>query len=90
MRRLPEAFLAKMQRYLGADFAAFCSELEQGQRWYAIRANTLKITREQLAHKFGLNDFVPWSDAGIYASADARLGSHPLHHAGAFYVQEPS
>jgi 16S rRNA C967 or C1407 C5-methylase (RsmB/RsmF family)/NOL1/NOP2/fmu family ribosome biogenesis protein len=90
MRQLPSAFLEKMQHLLGAEFAAFCAELEMGERHYAIRANTLKIARDDLAARLGLAEFVSWSDAGIYASPTARLGAHPLHHAGAFYVQEPS
>jgi 16S rRNA C967 or C1407 C5-methylase (RsmB/RsmF family)/NOL1/NOP2/fmu family ribosome biogenesis protein len=90
MRQLPSDFLAKMQRLLGADFSAFRAELETGERQYAIRANTLKITRDDLATRLGLAQFVPWSDSGIYAHPTARLGAHPLHHAGLFYVQEPS
>lgn len=90
MRQLPIGFLQRMQRLLGTEFTAFQSELEIGERVYAIRANALKITRDDLALEFGLNDFVPWSDTGLYATREARLGAHPLHHAGAFYVQEPS
>jgi 16S rRNA C967 or C1407 C5-methylase (RsmB/RsmF family)/NOL1/NOP2/fmu family ribosome biogenesis protein len=90
MRQLPEAFLKKMQHLLGADFPAFRAELETGERQYAIRANTLKISRDDLAARLGLSEFVPWSDSGIYAHPTARLGAHPLHHAGLFYIQEPS
>ena len=91
MRHLPPIFLARMQAMLGADFAAFLHELETQPRHYAIRANTLKITRANLAQQLHLEfDPVLWSDAGLYATRQARLGAHAMHHAGAYYVQEPS
>jgi 16S rRNA C967 or C1407 C5-methylase (RsmB/RsmF family)/NOL1/NOP2/fmu family ribosome biogenesis protein len=79
-----------MQSLLGAEFKAFEAELETNERVYAIRANSQKMTRDKLAHYFGLTEAVPWSDTGLYATREARLGAHPLHHAGAYYVQEPS
>ena len=90
MRQLPTGFLKRMQSLLGAEFTAFQSELGTIERQYAIRANALKISREALALELGLTDFVPWSDTGLYATREARLGAYPLHHAGAYYVQEPS
>ena len=90
MRQLPIGFLKRMQRLLGTEFEAFAAELEMGERVYAIRANALKISRADLALEYGLNDLVPWSDTGLYASREARLGASAFHHAGAFYVQEPS
>ncbi len=90
MRQLPTGFLKRMQSLLGTEFTAFQSELGTSERQYAIRANALKISRETLAFKLGLTENVPWSDTGLYATREARLGAHPLHHAGAYYVQEPS
>ncbi len=90
MRQLPTGFLKRMQSLLGAEFTAFQSELGTNERQYAIRANALKISREALALELGLTENVPWSDTGLYATREARLGAHPLHHAGAYYVQEPS
>ncbi len=33
---------------------------------------------------------VPWSNGAHYLDADSRAGAHPLHAAGAYYLQEPS
>jgi NOL1/NOP2/sun family putative RNA methylase len=90
MRQLPNGFLNRMQRLLGAEFEAFETELKIGERVYAIRTNTLKITRDDLALELELTQPVPWSNTGLYASREARLGASAFHHAGAFYVQEPS
>ncbi len=90
MRQLPKEFMARMQTQLGSDFTAFKTELENGERQYGIRSNTLKITRAELATELKLTQTIPWSESGLYATREARLGAHPLHHAGAYYVQEPS
>jgi NOL1/NOP2/sun family putative RNA methylase len=90
MRQLPPEFLNRMQNILETEFRAFKNELENGERQYGIRVNNLKITRDALAQELRLSEFIPWSDTGLYATREARLGAHPLHHAGAYYVQEPS
>lgn len=33
---------------------------------------------------------VPWAQGAYYIAADSRAGAHPLHSAGAYYLQEPS
>ena len=33
---------------------------------------------------------VPWAGNGYYLPLDSALGAHPLHEAGAYYLQEPS
>ncbi|MBR5109931.1 MAG: RsmF rRNA methyltransferase first C-terminal domain-containing protein [Clostridia bacterium] len=33
---------------------------------------------------------VPWAEKGYYLSLDSAAGAHPLHEAGAYYLQEPS
>ncbi len=87
---LPTRFLERMRPLLENQFEAFQNALES-TREYAIRANTLKIARAELEQQSGFTfSTVPWCDAGLYATRDWRLGSHALHHAGAFYVQEPS
>jgi 16S rRNA C967 or C1407 C5-methylase (RsmB/RsmF family) len=87
---LPARFLERMQLIFGAEFPAFKLALE-GARTNAIRVNTLKLTGEELLASLNLRlESVPWSDAGFYVPFEARLGSHALHHAGAYYVQEAS
>ena len=33
---------------------------------------------------------IPWAADGYYLAAESRIGAHPLHEAGACYIQEPS
>ncbi len=60
-------------------------------RTNALRANTLKADLATLEMLLGMTfDRVPWSPDGAYVPFTARLGSHALHHAGAYYLQEAS
>lgn len=91
---LPEAFVAKMRRLLGAEadelFASFGKP-----RAIGLRANPLKLPAEELArrlpHAFSP---VPWCGSGFLVEGDiassAAPGKHPYHAAGLYYLQEPS
>ena len=83
---LPEAFLERMQRQLGADYPAFLESLER-PRAVALRFNPLKGAVPQL-------DFVgapvPWEPMGYYYDPQSRPGLHPYHEAGVYYLQEAS
>ena len=54
-----------------------------------LRVNTLKAPRDLILKTFGDLKPVPFCDDGFYITEE-KLGNHPLHHAGAFYLQEPS
>lgn len=55
-----------------------------------IRVNTLKTDVENFS-KFNIaGTHSPFCKEGFYVGSEEKLGNHPLHHAGAFYVQEPS
>ena len=83
-------FLERMKTQLGTEFEAFKTALE-GPRSNAVRANTLKIMPARLEELLNLTlEPVPWSASGFYVSHKDQLGSHALHHAGAFYMQEAS
>ncbi len=87
MREIPEAFLSRMQKLLGEDYPAFLREMENAPV-RALRGNPLKCAA------FSAPDDVeteplPFSGGGYIFYSDS-IGRHPLHHAGAFYVQDPS
>ena len=87
---LPPVFLERMRTQLGTEFEAFSAVLIQ-PRSNAIRVNTLKITPAKLEELLSLTlEPIPWSASGFYVSHTDQLGSHALHHAGAFYMQEAS
>lgn len=57
-----------------------------------ISVNTLKISIDKLKKlvNFNLNPS-PFSTNSFYIeNLDQKIGNSPLHHAGAFYIQEPS
>lgn len=96
---LPEAFLERMDRLLGEEYQEFI-ESYGNDRVQGLRFNPLKWGDEEegeewkeyvagIEKKFGLRK-IPWTKEGYYYQGDARPGKHPLHQAGAYYIQEPS
>ena len=83
---LPEAFLQRTQKQLGAEYADFLKALER-PRAVALRYNPLK--GEQPTMPF-TEDPVPWEPMGYYYDPEARPGLHPYHEAGVYYLQEAS
>ena len=89
---LPQAFLSRMKAMLGEDFEAFCASYARPAH-PTLRVNTHKISPDALRELLPyLGNVVPWQKNGIYYPADgeARPGKHPLHEAGAYYIQEAS
>ena len=87
---LPLEYTKRMQSLLGAEYGAYLDSLEQ-ERFFGLRANTLKISSETLAGKglFGPAP-VPWCAEGFYYDGKERPAKHPYYHAGLYYLQEPS
>ena len=57
----------------------------------ALRVNPLRMTKEQFeaAFPYELSECKFWK-YGYYISNEDKTGLHPLHYAGAYYIQEPS
>lgn len=102
---LPEAFLERMERLLGDEYPAFIESYEKEKK-SGLRFNSLKWRAgdredagadrqseeefvKKIQAKFGLRKIL-WTEEGYYYEADKRPGKHPLHEAGAYYIQEPS
>lgn len=86
-----DEFLFKMKDLLKDDFEEFLECMEKPP-FRGLRVNTLKAEKENIER---LLDFelkaTPFCDSGYYLDNDVEhIGSHPLHHAGAIYMQEPS
>ncbi len=88
---IPQAFLEDMRALLGEDYAAFADAFLSQPPVRGLRVNTLKLTPEEFA------DISPYPLApsplcrdGFILDSDERVGPHPFHHAGLFYMQEPS
>ena len=87
---LPD-FLNEIKPVLKENFQKFLDNYDS-EPFRGLRANTLKISAQKLKT---LLDFpweqVPFANEGTYIPANASsIGNSPLHHCGAYYVQEPS
>ncbi|MGI6199864.1 MAG: methyltransferase RsmF C-terminal domain-like protein [Christensenellales bacterium] len=83
------AFARQMQALLGPEAAAFWAGMD-APRWRALRLNPLKKGALELTLPWATRP-VPWEPYGrVLLEEDARPGRSLLHHAGAFYLQEPS
>lgn len=77
-----------MKSLLGDEFDEFLKYYNSDSFFRGLRVNTLKCTADKLG--FELRP-TPFCKDGYYLPEElSRVGTHPLHHAGAFYVQEPS
>ncbi|MBR4863997.1 MAG: RsmB/NOP family class I SAM-dependent RNA methyltransferase [Oscillospiraceae bacterium] len=83
---LPEAFLNRIEKQLGAEYPAFLESLER-PRAVALRFNPLKGEAPALSF---VQSPVPWEPMGYYYDPEARPGLHPYHEAGVYYLQEAS
>ncbi len=88
---LPQKFTDRMKEMLGGEFESFL-ECYEKPYYRGIRLNTLKCSEQSLKEALPFPIFpAPFSPLSYYIPADAeKIGSLPLHHAGAFYSQEPS
>ena len=89
---LPPLFAERMRTMLGEEFESFCASYAAPAH-PSLRVNPLKISPCRLKEIAPfLGDCVPWQENGFYYPADGevRPGKHPLHEAGAYYIQEAS
>lgn len=85
----PAAFRERMAVLLGEEYPAFFSALERPAR-LCLRVNLHKRTRQDLVARLGLPDvLLPWCPEAVLLPPGTRLGRHPFHTAGLFYLQEP-
>ncbi len=86
----PKEFQVRMARLLGDEWIDYRNAAE-AEPTRALHVNLNKITPAALedALAFALSP-VPYAEDGFYLESEEHAGRHPLHHAGAFYMQEPS
>ena len=87
---LPEKFAERMERILSEDFASY-KKAVVCERQTGLRINTVKCENQK-----NILDNLPFDCEKIDYASDCyyfrfeKPGNLPMHHAGAFYVQEPS
>lgn len=91
MNEYPSVFLSRMQKMLGAEYPNFLEYMEQPSI-RGIRLNPIKCSEKKLKNALDFSiDLSPFSPYSYQIPEKAlKPGSIPLHHAGAFYSQEPS
>ena len=86
---LPEAFRQRMSALLGGEYRDFIASCDEAPA-RSFRVNTIKISAERYEK---IDPFagkrIPFVKNGYYTESDS-FGSHPYHHTGMIYVQEPA
>ncbi len=86
---LPEKYLQRMKNLLGADYDSYISSLD-AERKTAFHVNRVKSGVCNVPSLCGFEtEKIPYCENGYYFKA-SKPGNTPLHHAGAFYIQEPA
>lgn len=87
---LPGGFLESLAPLLKEEAQDFLRSYDKPYH-RGLRLNPAKVPAEGLpTHVPGILDQVPWEMQGRYLALDSPAGLHPLHEAGAYYLQEPS
>ncbi len=87
---LPTEYARRIADQLGDAAQAYFDALAQPPV-RGLRCNLLKMPDAPLATLAeGLQAPVPWAAGSYYLSLESGAGLHPLHEAGAYYLQEPS
>lgn len=92
MNLLPPEFQDRMKKLLKEDYEAFLQCYREPYHYRGLRVNPLKCGIRTLAAAlpFALTP-APFSAQSYYIPPETEhLGTLPMHHAGAFYAQEPS
>lgn len=89
MLNLNVSFLKRMRTILGEKYDSFLSSLNEPEQ-KGIFVNNHKISTENFKKfvDFSVSP-IAYEKSGFYID-NLKLGKHPLHCAGAFYVQDPS
>ncbi len=86
----PAAFRQRIQALPGTLLPLFEEAYRQPLR-RGLRVNTGKISISRFMEMFPFPLLPsPFADNCFYVDIDLKAGSDPLHHAGAYYMQEPS
>ncbi|MEE0930384.1 MAG: RsmB/NOP family class I SAM-dependent RNA methyltransferase [Acutalibacteraceae bacterium] len=87
---LSQEFLDRMKTILKDEYPRFLEEYEK-EPLKGLRVNTLKCSYDKLKKLLDVQlTHSPFSPLSFYIDNNTKLGNNPLHHCGAFYLQEPS
>ena len=88
MKPLPEEFSARMRDLLGAEYPLYEDSFHlPAVRAFRVNTNKISVADFAAVDPFG-GGKIPYVPTGFYLGHD-KVGSHPYHHAGMIYVQDP-
>jgi len=89
---IPEGFASIAEESLGQKVAQTLIAHLDDEPQVSVRANTAKISGEELRAHFGelAGEAVEWSPEALYLNGRPSFTMDPLFHAGGYYVQEAS
>ena len=79
-----------LSRLPAEEMNAFRAAMETGAHARGLRLRpgvTIENVRAALPDAY---EPIPWARGAYYIASESRAGAHPLHAAGAYYLQEPS
>ncbi len=89
MSNLPTQFVSRMKGLLGEDYPLYEKAMSEPPV-RALRVNTDKISVDDFKSVCPFEiEPIPYVANGFYFEQE-KVGNHPFHHAGLFYVQEPA
>lgn len=77
-----------MKKLLGNEYESFESALTRGAAVRGLRVNTIKSGAESVTERLPVTR-LSYLENGFILNSDEPVGTHPLHHAGAIYMQDP-
>lgn len=87
---IPEKFKIRMKEMLGEEYDAFIAALEKDEAVRSLRVNKIKCLAQHFEEICDFKIDPIEHIAFAYRFYEDKIGGNPLHHAGAFYVQDPS
>ncbi|TFG81484.1 MAG: hypothetical protein E4G74_04085, partial [Erysipelotrichales bacterium] len=87
----PDAYLVLMREVMKDDYGTWLAA-QDAPLFRVVRLNMTKITEEAFLAEFPDVLRLSYYPGFLYRMPDyvTSLGNHPYHHAGCFYIQEPS
>jgi len=82
-------FLDEMKELLKEDYDKFIATFSD-PIVKALRINTLKANVQMIKNEIDLKEKTPFDENTYYIDEEAKLGKHPYHLAGCYYLQDPS
>ncbi len=82
-------YLNQMKELLKEDYTKLVASFDM-PLYRALRLNLLKADRQLVESEISLGERVPFDEDTYYVEDEQKLGKHPFHLAGLYYLQEPS